>query len=118
MKDTSLMYFDGQKAVNLLNNPDAWTILTGGSSETEDVQKYYKTVPWLWRGVDLRANAIASLPFAIVNQAGDEIDTSDDYQNKLGFLPNPANLLFLTEASLTLLGRSYLFRARNLVKLQ
>ena len=94
--------------------PEAWTYLSGGPGS--DVQKYYKAVPLIWRGVDLIANAVSTLPFSIVNQAGDEIDSSDDYQNKLGFLPNPTDLRFLIAASMELLGRGYLFRERNLVK--
>jgi len=107
--------YDGQKAVNLNDlPPEAWTYLSGGPGS--DVQKYYKAVPLIWRGVDLIANAVSTLPFSIVNQAGDEIDSSDDYQNKLGFLPNPTDLRFLIAASMELLGRGYLFRERNLVK--
>ena len=112
---TKAILSDGQKAININDlPPEAWTPLRGGNAGK--IEEYHRTVPWLFRGVDLRANAVASLPFAIVNEAGDEVDTSDDYKNTLGFLPNPENLLFLTEASLSLLGRSYLFRERNALK--
>ena len=111
--------YDGQKAVSLNNlPPEAWTYLSGGTTGDEaDVKDYYIRVPFLNRAVDLCANAVSSLPFAIVDDAtGDEIDTSDDYQNVLGFLPNPERLFYLLEASLFLLGRAYLFRAYNRVK--
>ena len=108
--------FDGKKSVNLLNNPEAWTSLSGGST-AGDVQKYYKAVPLIWRGVDLIANSVSSLPFAIVNdKTGVEIDTSDDYQNALGFMPNPRAWRFLIAASMELLGKGYLFREQNRVK--
>ena len=114
MNDTIL--FDGQKSVNLLNYPEAWTVLSGGETGG-DVQKYYKAVPLIWRGVDLIANSVSTLPFAIVkDDSGDEIDSSDDYQNALEFMPNPRAWRFLIAASMELLGRAYLFREQNLVK--
>jgi hypothetical protein len=116
MSKPKLIYFDGQKNISLLNNPAAWATVSGGGEQEGSVQEYYRTVPWLYRGTDLRANAVASLPFAIVKESGDEVDSSDDYQNEVGFLPNPEGLLALIEASLTLLGKSYLFHEYNLLK--
>ena len=108
--------FDGQKTVNLNDLPrEAWTYLTGGEA-AGDIQEYYKSVPLIWRGVDLIANTVASLPFAIVNEAGEDVDTSDDYQNVLGFMPNPKDWRWLVAASMELLGRAYLFHEHNRVK--
>lgn len=78
-----------------------------------NVETYYVRVPWLNRAVDLRASAVAALPFAIVRENGEEYDTSDDYQNKAGCMPNPAETLYLVEAALSVLGRAYLFNLRN-----
>lgn len=111
-------YFDGVKATSIADLPDsAWSWYSPHTSEeAESVKEYHKRVPWLYRGTDLRAKAIAHLPFSIVDGAGNEIDSSEDYQNRLGFLPNPSKLFELIEASLTLLGRAYLFRLQNRVK--
>jgi len=107
--------FDGQKAVPIASLPDsAFTWYTPHTTEEDqDVRTYSVTVPWLKRGVKLRAQAVASLPFALVSAGGDDYDTSKDWQNKVGFLPNPSDLLERIEKSLTLLGRAYLFRSHN-----
>ena len=77
-----------------------------------------KAVPWLWRSVELRANAVASMPFQIMR--GDTvIDTSgDEYTNALGWLPNPARLLYLTEAALACWGTAYWWREQNRVAIK
>ena len=107
----------GIKQVTLTSS-EGWTNLTGGSTADEtDIKERYIRVPFLNRAVNLRANALSSLPFAIVrDDSGVEIDSSEDYSNALGFLPNPQRLLYLVESSLFLMGRSYLFRSYNRVK--
>ncbi len=84
----------------------------------DEVAKYYAAVPWLFFGTDLRASAIASLPFDIArnDSRSEVVDSSDDYQNEVGFLPDPEELLWLIEASLTLTGSAYLFRERNRIR--
>ena len=115
---TELYMSDGIKAVRIDDlPPSAWNWFTPHlNTDTDDIEDKYAAVPWLWRGVHLRANAVASMPFAIVDSAGMEYDTSDDYQNKLGFLPDPEGLFWLIEAAVTLLGKSYVFREQNRVK--
>lgn len=109
--------FDGRKSVPIDQLPDeAWTYYGTVSGDAATLQERYIRVPFLNRAVGIRANAVSTLPFAILNRAGDQVDSSDDYQNALGFLPNPQRLLYLVEASLFLLGQAYLFRLRNRVK--
>lgn len=104
---------DNGKGVSLNGLPqEAWTVLSGSSSGG-DVGKLFRAVPWLYRGVHLRANAVAKLPFQIETLAGDVIDESKNYQNKIGFLPNPRRLLYLAEASLTVEGCCYFERLRG-----
>lgn len=105
---------DGEKSVRLDDfPPEAWRILTGGPTGNEgDVQKMYKAVPWLNRGVGIRSAAMAKMPFTIFD-GENELDTSENYQNKLGWWPNPDATLALIEASLTLMGRAYLFKVRK-----
>ena len=109
-------FFDGRKAVAIDElPPEAWTFFSGGQDvdPLRLLKKYWKTVPWLFRAVQLRAQALSALPFAIVGRNDEDIDTSADYSNALGFLPDPVSLLYLIEAALTLLGRAYLFREKN-----
>jgi hypothetical protein len=105
---------DGEKATRLEDfSPEAWTILTGGATgQDSDIQKLYGSVPWLNRGVGIRSAAMAKMPFTIFD-GENEFDTSDNYQNKLGWWPNPDATLALVEASLTLMGRAYLFKVRG-----
>lgn len=87
---------------------------TATDEDEADPFELFKSVPWLWRGVQLRANAVASMPFRIVQ--GDSVDaweTSDDYQNKLGWLADPRRLLYLTEAALCCFGAAYWWNERN-----
>lgn len=113
---TTYKLFDGAKAVPLESlPPEAWTFLTGGSPDGSKVKKLYDVVPWLFRGINLRATSLAAIPFSIF-RGDEEIDSSDDWRNEVGFLPDPFELLYLTEGDLTVHGRSYWFRGRNLVK--
>ena len=111
--------FDGRKAVRIDDLPDsAWTWFSGrGSEEQQKTRTLYIRVPWLSRAVVLRSNAVASLPFALVDaDSGEDYDVSTDWENKVGFLPNPSKLLSLVESSLSLLGLAYLFNEHNRVK--
>ncbi len=79
------------------------------------IRQAHKVVPWLFRGTDIRKNAVAGVPFKIY-RGETEIDSSANYQNVVGFLENPFRLLREIEGSLTLTGRAYLWRERNRVK--
>ncbi len=111
-----LMLTDGQKSIELSQYPDeAWTWLTGKpDSGQTGIREYFKAVPWLFRGVSLRANAVSKMPFEIYKEGGTEaIDTSKDYENVVKFLPDPKRTLRLVEMSLSLLGKAYLFNSQN-----
>ena len=81
----------------------AATSVGGGGSK---VQELRRVVPWLAKATDMTANAVASLPFAIVDSGGKDIDTSADWQDKLGGMPAP-DVLFYKLASSLCLGRAY-----------
>jgi hypothetical protein len=107
----NLRLTDGTKSIALEQYPDsAWKWLSGkpDSADETSPKRYFRAVPWLYRGVTLRADAVASMPFSIL-RGETEVDTSDDYQNKVGFLPNPQALLWLVEAALTLEPQAYVF---------
>lgn len=104
----------GVKNLVSLGDLDTWMDqqVAARTSGGGDIAKFYQAVPWLFLGTDLRASGIASLPFDILE--GDEVvDSSDDYQNVLGFLPDPETLFWMWEASLTLTGKAYTYRTHN-----
>lgn len=79
-----------------------------------------RIVPWLAKAVSMTANAVAGLPFEIVNNAGDVIDTSTDWGNVCGGLDQPRRTMSLIAASLCG-GSAYLIPERTsrlLVNLQ
>ena len=65
-----------------------------------------RAVPWLMRGIEMRANALAGVPFQIV-RGETAVDTTDEYKDALGFLPDPYRVLWLLEAALCF-GAAYL----------
>ena len=109
------VYFDGAKAASLGDMDGFMDYLLGGDSPDVSAKNAYRSVPWLYRAVTMRANSVASVPFTIY-RGETEVDSSEDYQNKVGFLPNPAKLLRMVEASLATMGRAYLFNTHNRAK--
>ena len=102
------------KSVDMSPLGDFWYEAAKDKDEP-DAFELFKSVPWLWRCVELRANAVAAMPFRIVagDTDADDFDNSDDYQNALGWLPDPRRLLWLTEAALTCFGSAYWWQERN-----
>ena len=107
------LLFDGTKAANLDSLPaEAWTIISGRQPGSDDVVDLVRTVPILQRAVTLVSDAVGSMPFAIMR--GDtEIDTSAEYKNALGILPNLPAMLSLIETSILMWGAGYWFIGRN-----
>ena len=108
-----ILQYDGTKMASLWGGvEDGWVISGQSDTQTADVNALYKAIPWMFRGATLRADSIANMPFAI-SRGETDVDVSNDWQNKLGFLPEPSALLWLLEASLTLTGKAYLWREYN-----
>ncbi len=84
---------------------------------TGDIGELRRRVPWLFRGVDLIAQAIHDYPFDIVGDAGEVVVSSTDWQDslpdELRFTSNIFELLYKVSASLTLRGKSYVFPFGN-----
>jgi len=89
-----LIYADGAKATNLLNSddPTVWTYFSG-QPQASDI-KLYARVAACYRAFNLKANTISSIPFAIV-KGSEDYDTSANWENKVGFMPNPSELFRL-----------------------
>lgn len=79
--------------------PEAWRVLVGGASEGE-AQSLYANVAALYRAINARADAAASIPFRIENRRGRAVETSDNWQGGYGWLPNPR--LFIRQAFMSL----------------
>jgi len=109
-----LTYFDGLKSIELSQYPDeAWEWLTGKpDNAARGLEDYFRAIPWLFRGVNMRADAVANMPFTIY-RGETEIDTSAEYENTVKFMPNPVRLFKLIEMSISLMGKAYLFNVRN-----
>ena len=94
----NLHYFtDGKtlKGIDLPQYPDsAWNWITGAPEDTSEEQLYSR-VAAVYRVANLSAEAIANVPFAVY-KGKTEFDTSDDWQNKVGFMQNPRELLALS----------------------
>ena len=91
---------------------DAWVYISGEPTKADDPRAYYKIIPTLFRAVDIRASAIANLPWALM-KGENEYETSQDYQNKTGLISNMDVMLYLIEASLCLAGSAYWKREKN-----
>lgn len=107
-------FFDG-KHLKGFNIPMSWDSDVGWDvygKELED-HELYKRVAAVFRAVELNASALASVPFALVTESGTEYDTSDDWQNKVGILPNPKKLFRLWRKSLTMTNAAYGLLERN-----
>ncbi len=72
----------------------------------------YRTIPTLYRGIEKNADALAKIPFSIF-KGKTEIDNSQDWQNKLEYLPNPRRLFSLLCRSLDKGGKAYLLKVKN-----
>ena len=90
-------------------SPDAFTVL-GGAVSSSSIDTLYRNVAWLRRGVDVRAEAIASMPFCIEDEAGNEIENEEGaLEGGHEVLPNFSWAEFLNyiEGDLVLYGASY-----------
>ena len=105
--------FDGIKSSLLWDeDTDAWVYYSGEPVRDNTPRIYYQLIPTLFRAVDMRASAIANLPWALM-KGETEFETSKDYENKTGLVSNMNVMLYLIEASLVLAGSAYWKRETN-----
>ena len=116
MPETKHYFTNGStlKGIDLPQYPDsAWNWITGAPEDTSEEQLYSR-VAAVYRVANLSAEAIANVPFAIY-KGKEEYDTSDDWQNKVGFLANPRELFRLWRLSLFMTNMAYGFMEGNRV---
>lgn len=101
-------YFDG-KHLKGFNIPVSWDSDLGWDVYGKEVQgdELYGKVAAVYRAINLNADALSSLPFALVDKNGNDFDTSEDWKNKVGFLPNPKKMLGLWRKSLAMTNTAY-----------
>ena len=102
------IYMDGSKSVNIPLDFDSdfgWDV-AGAMNKIKDPQ-LYAGVAAVFRAAHINADALASLPFALVDERGEEYDNSEAWENKVGFLPNPRELLRLWRLSLFATNQAY-----------
>lgn len=106
-------FFDGQKSIPINAFPEeAWhTVVGDESKQYSEHQKMYSFVGILNRCILIRANALASMPWAISDSAGNQIYLSTDgpLPDQFLWMKGFRRTMYLTEASLTLFGTSYVF---------
>ncbi len=95
------------------DDPTGWTIFSGEGREATEAD-YFKFIPTLYRAVQLNAYQVSTMPFQLL-KGKTMYDESADWQNKVGFMPNPFTLLQLVNNALDMTGRCYLFRDKSQV---
>jgi len=70
---------------------------TGGNG---NYSALVRLVPDLAKAIDMTATAVAAMPFDFLEEDGTVFDTSADWQNSLGGIPDPKRLIYLLAASL------------------
>ena len=99
---------DGVKSIDLPQFPnEAWTFY--GEADDDGKEDFYATVAAVFRATNLTASATANIPFALVNKSGADYDISDKWENKVGFMPKPNELIRLWRLSLIMTNEAYGF---------
>src|SRR3990172_5016019 len=113
---TKFKLWDGRKAVDIWGDSnEGWTIL--GDDGKTNQGEYYKFIPTLYRAVQLRSYSVSTMPF-VLYKGKKEYDSSTEWENKVGFLPNPATFLQLIESALVMFGRAYFFKERSVAMIK
>lgn len=118
MTTTKTQFFDGAKSMSLESlltmNEVGYSF---GDGKQLTPQRVYGAVPFLYRCVDVRANAMASMPWTIY-RGQTEIATDDIDQMPAGleFCANLPEYLYQIEAALCLSARAYLLKLANTVR--
>jgi len=111
--------FTGKANISLDQYPEsAWTpIGAHGKAANTETAVLYEAVAWLYRCMQIRANSVQAVPWAVV-RGEDDAWTSDDPMPPpaLTFLANLPDLLFLAEGALSLTSEAFWFIERNRVK--
>ena len=113
------LLIDGEKSIEL-DNLQRWEQLGNvpWRDESTGVHRYYAAVPFVYRGVEIRANTLSGLPWAILRGETD-LWTSEDPSPppELAMLGELPDWLWCIEAALCLTATAYLYKQRNRVRI-
>lgn len=110
---------DGTRTETIYKSLNPWDETTPGvwSPDPSDLRKQARAnrlVPSIFAGINTRMQAMGDLPFTVYSVKGDkELDSSDNYQNVIGFLPQPSVTFALAEGSLTTYGKAYWYKGKG-----
>ena len=111
-------YFDGTKNIAIDKFPaEAWTVLTG-DRDADDMQRYASAVAFLFRAIEVRANALIAVPWKIGPPDGEPIWTSEDEDApaQLEWASNLPQLLWQSSVSWAFYNEAFWLRERNRVR--
>lgn len=106
------------KAIRASDFPEeAWVVLGGdGSGESRELIELYEAVDYLYRGITIRAQKLASIPF-VIKRKGQVFYDSEENQDEppIGFewLNKLPVVLEMIEAATSLTGRAYVYPIVN-----
>jgi hypothetical protein len=102
MTKTALISGNEIKAIDF----EPWGGLDGFLEATQNGKDTGKStllrglVPWLQRGVSMTGNAVSTIPFSVIDDSGNVVDSSANWKNSRGGIANPSRLIYLVAASL------------------
>jgi hypothetical protein len=104
------IYNVATKSLNPFNVDDnrGWEVL-GRAAEADEKE----LVPVIADCIDEIGKGLADLPFCLYNERGDEVDSTDDWQNVTGCIPDPYSFMWLTGTSLVMSGQAYWYKRQN-----
>ncbi len=108
MARVDFQLFDGVKSCSLGGVDGGW--FAGSPDEGLSVLGAYRTVPYLYRAVDVRARAVAAMPWVLVRESGEDVTGDARYRGVVGEM---RRRLYLTESSLCLYGAAYWLKETN-----
>jgi hypothetical protein len=108
--------FDGIKSISLDDFDEGkWLYLSGMPDDRQgdiSVLRAYSAVPYLYRAADIRAKAIAAMPWALYRGQRSRLDVQDEPQYR-GIMRGLRQRLYLTESALCLYGEAYWLKETN-----
>jgi hypothetical protein len=107
-----LIALTNEKTVDLLHSDDpaVWNFF-GGKPDAGGGELYAR-VAGAFRGVTRKSRVVSNVPFVIL-KGKDVVDDSSSWENTLGFMPNPKDLLRRTMQSLIMSNTSYWRMGKN-----
>lgn len=108
MPETRYLYTNGETVKNIdlpAYRDEAWNWISGKPEDTTN-ESLYSKVAAVFRVANMTAESIANMPFSIY-KGETEYDTSETWQNKVGFMHDPRELLRLWRLSLFMTNTAY-----------